>query len=674
MCGITAFLSHAGEASSNEQTNGQAQHVAAELENSLNIVAHRGPDARGRWFSDDYQVGLGHVRLSIIDLSPSGNQPFHDESNEIHAVINGELYDYERYRAQLASEFKFAGKSDCEIVIALYKHYGLSFMSHLRGEFAFVIWDANRQLLLAARDRYGIKSLYYTVIQGKLLVATEIKSFMAFGLQPEWCVRTLRDQSWRVESRTFFKGVHRVLPGHYLMCRPNEREEQMPYWDLEYPDKFSHEIRSEEEMVQGVRERLLEAVRLRLKADVPVAIYLSGGIDSSSVAGMVADLMKKGTKLGSESNSVPSNMKCFTVQFDADSGADESEIAQRTAEWLGVDIHFVKMDEEALVSRLEDAVWHSEIPLPDLNGMGRLALAEAVHSQGFKVVITGEGSDEHFAGYRVFRADSLSEPDHSWPALHIPDTDREEALDTAIEQVTNGIFGDHSPTVPTATRRMLNHSHVISSIARVGSMPFSDWTKSYSDDIPETSLIAGFDGRVRENISNRWHPLHTAQYLWTKSFMPHFILRYNGDNIDMVNQVESRCPFLDHHLTEYVNKVPPSLKMKYSAKDKAFREKYILREAVRPYVTDEIYNIRKKPYLGPRRFWPGGPLHRKMKYLVTKENVERLGFVDWNATERALEEAFNKQEPLALRRTITVAQFVVLGQRFGVKSAGAQSS
>jgi asparagine synthase (glutamine-hydrolysing) len=155
-------------------------------------------------------TGLGHVRLSIIDLSPSGNQPFHDEQGRIHAVVNGELYDYERYKAQLSDEFKFVGNSDSEIVIALYKHYGLSFISHLRGEFAFVLWDENRQQLIAARDRYGIKSLYYTVHENKLLVATEIKSFLAFGLQPEWCVRTLRDQSWRVASSTFFQGVYKV--------------------------------------------------------------------------------------------------------------------------------------------------------------------------------------------------------------------------------------------------------------------------------------------------------------------------------------------------------------------------------------------------------------------------------------------------------------------------------
>jgi asparagine synthase (glutamine-hydrolysing) len=152
--------------------------------------------------------------------------------------------------------------------------------------------------------------------------------------------------------------------------------------------------------------------------------------------------------------------------------------------------------------------------------------------------------------------------------------------------------------------------------------------------------------------------------------MPHFILRYNGDNIDMVNQVESRCPFLDHHLTEYVNNVPPSLKLKYLPEEKSFREKYILREAVKPYVTDEIYNISKKAYMGPRKFWPDGPLHRKIKQLVTKENVESLGFVDWNATQEAVEKAFTKQDPMALRRTITVAQFIVLGKRFGVKPAG----
>jgi asparagine synthase (glutamine-hydrolysing) len=154
--------------------------------------------------------GLGQVRLSIIDLSPEGNQPFHDQVDDIHAVVNGELYDFEKYRAELSQVYSFKGHSDCEIVLALYKHYGLAFMYHLRGEFALVIYDAKRKLLVSVRDRYGIKSLYYTVYNGRLLIATEMKSFLAYGWKPEWDVQSLRENSWRCRSRTIFKGVRKA--------------------------------------------------------------------------------------------------------------------------------------------------------------------------------------------------------------------------------------------------------------------------------------------------------------------------------------------------------------------------------------------------------------------------------------------------------------------------------
>lgn len=163
-------------------------------------------------------VGLGHVRLSIIDLSPSGNQPFNDSQEDIHAVVNGELYDYEKYRAKFANEYNFQGTSDCEIVIAMYRHYGISFLSHLRGEFALVLWDAKRRLFFAARDRYGIKSLYYTIINGRLLVATEMKSFLPFGWNPEWSVQSLRDKTWHYASNTLFKNVYTVRIFSSIAC------------------------------------------------------------------------------------------------------------------------------------------------------------------------------------------------------------------------------------------------------------------------------------------------------------------------------------------------------------------------------------------------------------------------------------------------------------------------
>lgn len=223
MCGITAFL--AVQETPDPAVKSRKESLQSAIDSSLDVVEHRGPDARGQWISEDCSVGelrgqhcmhfltgigLGHVRLSIVDLSPEGDQPFHNSRGDVHAVVNGELYGHEKYRAALAEEYDFKGHSDCEIVIALYQHYGLSFLSHLRGEFALILWDASRQLFFAARDRYGIKSLYYTIVDGRLLVATEMKSFPAFGWQPEWSVRSLRESTWYNDSKTFFKKVFKV--------------------------------------------------------------------------------------------------------------------------------------------------------------------------------------------------------------------------------------------------------------------------------------------------------------------------------------------------------------------------------------------------------------------------------------------------------------------------------
>lgn len=284
-------------------------------------------------------------------------------------------------------------------------------------------------------------------------------------------------------------------------------------------------------------------------------------------------------------------------------------------------------------------------------------------------LLIGEGSDEHFGGYPIFQVDSLTEADHAWPALMMSDPDREEALSAAKANSMYRIFGGDSSNVPAAAKRMLSNTDVMSTFAQIGSLPFAGWTSTGKGFGPETALIQGFDGRVRDAMAERWHPLHTAQYLFTKLSLPYFILRYMGDNIDMVHQVESRCPFLDHHVTEYVNKLPPSLKMRYNPTDKTFREKYILREAVKPYVTDEVYNMGKKPFFGPSKFRPDGPVCRKIKELVTKKNVDALGFLDWAVAENAVKRGFEQQDAASLRIAVAVAQFVVLGQRFRVKTA-----
>ncbi|KAL3446070.1 nucleophile aminohydrolase [Aspergillus insuetus] len=670
MCGITSFLSVGQSACPYD-----GEELVKEIDESLEIIRHRGPDASGKWISHDNRVGLGHVRLSIVDLSPDGNQPFVDTENGIYTVVNGELYDHERYRSELSAEYTFRGHSDCEIVLALYKHYGLDFLSHLRGEFALVLWDAKREVYVATRDRYGIKSLYYTVSSGRLLVATEMKQFLAYGWEAEWDVRSVVEEGLVFDERTVFEGVRKILPGQYLVSRNYGEIRTKKYWDMHYPAKFTKEIRTEEEMIEGVRQRLLDAVRVRLRADVPVGIYLSGGIDSSAIAGMVVHLVKEeGAKLGDSESQDLSRIQCFTVQFDKDSGMDESDVAQRTAEFLGVKFNPVHVTEDILAERLEKAVWYSEAFMSDINGAGKLAMAEVAHNAGFKVVITGEGSDEHFAGYSFFQNEALLEEDPSWTPVDYDKTKFEEAKDKAGTNHVAGVKWSLPPTLPSTTRT-LNNTSIAGILHGMIPLPFATWAlDKYRGTDSQTLFADSLDGEVRHAIANRWHPLHSAEYIWTKTAFQISLLRYLGDNIDMAHQIESRPAFLDHNLTEYVNGLPPSLKMKYNYDSGTFTEKYILREAVKPFVTEEIYTRKKQMYAAPMRYAVDGPMHRKLKELVTKENVEALGFIDWGKTQGVVETAIVDGDPFAFRAAVSAAQWVVLSKRFGVKKATAENT
>ncbi|OJK02096.1 hypothetical protein ASPACDRAFT_50819 [Aspergillus aculeatus ATCC 16872] len=632
MCGLTAFLGLNGVVR-DESTTVSSHRLACQINDSLDLVKHRGPDARGQWISPDTRVGFGHVRLSIIDLSPAGNQPFHSKDDTIQAVVNGELYDHERIRSELANEYEFVSKSDCEIVIALYHRYGLSFVSHLRGEFALVLWDAKHNRFIAARDRYGIKSLYYTIIGGRLHVATEMKSFLPFGWVPEWDIANLKGVGWMYGANMYFKGVHRIEPGQMLVSDNFQPFELQTYWDLEYPDKRLVYAGTEAEAVARVRELLLDSVRLRLRADVGVGVFLSGGLDSSAVAGMTAHLMKQGTRLGNETTGDTSRLSCFTVQFEKESGIDES-----------VDFHAVLLDEETIASRLEDTIWYTETPLPDVDGMGRLAVAEAAHNAGKRVVLTGEGSDEHFAGYSDLMWSYLSEPDHAWPAsLLAVNGSREEMEATVNQRMAQAVA---KVTAKSGTTHSLSHTSIF-------------------------TALACFREKTINDMEQKWHSLNSSQYQWTKSMLANGILRYIGDNIDMVFQVETRPPFLDHHLTEYVNTIPPSLKIRYDPERKIFREKHVLREAMRPFITEEVSNRVKQPYLGPTKYKENGPVYHTLKRLLTETNVQNLGFVDWSKVQHTFTRAFCDDDPNAFRSILFVAQLVVLAQRFGVKPASA---
>ncbi|KAI3401819.1 hypothetical protein diail_8197 [Diaporthe ilicicola] len=673
MCGISVAIALHGTTLG----DGGSQDITTQLNASLDRIAHRGPDSRGVWINDDRSVALGHCRLAINDLSPDGHQPIHSSNGYIHAVVNGEIYDYDRIRANLSREFNYAfrGKCDSELVIALYETHGMSFLSKLRGEFALCLYDSSKQYFVAARDRYGIKPLFWTVDGNRLLMSAEAKGFLPLGWKPEWDVKSIQEAGWNHDQRTLFKNVYKVRPGHYLAVHlPFGCPEPRQYWEINYRDKREVDTRNEHEMVSGVRDRLLESIRLRLRADVPVGVYLSGGIDSSAIAGMVNHLVKEqGEKLGIQG--ATERISCFSIAFDEESGFDESTIASRTAEWLGVKHIKKHMDEEGLAERFEDATYHCEHHNHDLNFVGKYTLSEVPRENDCKVVLTGEGADEQFAGYPLYYPDFLREPDPAWPGGQSPAEDQRQRLcdefDKQIADSYSSIGADASNRGPSLPLRQLNNITTPASMAAFQLPPefFARWTRCYAPTTPLDTIASNVDGRVLDLVQKSWHPLHSALYVWTKGHLANNFLSCLGDRTEMAHSIEARPPFLDHELAGYVNNLPPSVKLRWNHDTKTLTEKWVLREAVKPFVTDEIYKRSKHPYTAPVSWPTGGPLHRLFEGLVTEPNVEELGFLDWENVKGLVDMAFIEKDVAAFRQTLIIAEWIVISQRFAIEKA-----
>ncbi|KAI4153206.1 MAG: hypothetical protein L6R39_001637 [Caloplaca ligustica] len=677
--------------------------LTTQLRASINIINHRGPDESGLWISPDASIGLGHCRLSINDLSPSGSQPLTSDDGQIHAVVNGEIYDYDRLRDLCATEYgyKFNGESDSQLVVALYKIYGApAFLEHLRGEFAFVLYDSREgsKKVIAGRDRFGIKPLVWTVVGSRLLMAAEAKAFLPMGWEPEWDVGAIVDGGWMMDDRTLFKGVRKILPGHWMEVTEARGVQTRKYWDAEYEDKSKVETRTIDDMVLGVRERLVESIRLRLRADVPVGVYLSGGIDSSAVAGIVTQLARENhVKIGNQAPST--RVACFSVRFPEDSGYNESSVAERTADWLGVEVIKRDVDEASLARDFADTAYHCEHHHFDLNCVAKFALSTLPREHGVKVVLTGEGADEHFAGYSYFTPDFLREPDLSQPDSPLTsNSELRESMYSAVDGEIKALFRNigatqHEDLPDSEALADANGSVMPATLVlwHPTTQLFAPWVRELEEydglDCRDT-VMASLAPEARAKMRSLWHPMHSAQYMWNKSSLANVLLSCLGDRTEMAHSVEARTPFLDHHLTEYVNKLPPSVKLAYSPVQneeqseqgplwknagsalQSLKEKWILREAVRPYITDELYKRRKNPFLAPTRWPQGGALHRLFQGLLTREAVEALGFLDYAVVEEALERAYSlKGDTEAFRLLVYVGAWVTLRERFGVKKA-----
>ena len=549
------------------------------------IQYHRGPDGFG-WQAMD-GVGFSHARLSIIDLDEErGRQPFVSADKRLMMTKNGELYDYQRIRANLSAEgARFLTKSDSEIVMHLYPKHGLDgTLPHLRGEFAFALFDRDEDTVHLVRDRFGIKPLYWTEIDGGLVFGSELKVLFAHpDVKREFDSAGLYHQLMQtmVPGTTAFAGVHQIKPGHALTIRRRNGKleiEDRRYWDMPFPEESARgEPADEQEYIEGVRERLIEAVQLRMEADVPVGCYLSGGIDSCSIVGMAAA-------------STQGSVRAYTIGFD-NAEYDETAIAREMAEAVNAEHDVMLLEADHLYDHFEETLWHTERTIYNTLGVAKLLMSRHVNETGYKVVMTGEGSDELFGGYPAFRRDMfLHGLDHLAPEER---AEWEVMLAESNKLFRGAMLAEETLDDPALTARVgFTPSCLqpwLASGERVPGLLQADHRAALDGYKPGAAIAETLDA---DSLAGR-HPLDKAQYVWIKTMLEGQILTWGGDRVDMANAMEARPPFLDHHLAEYAAQLPPSMRIHGRT------EKYVLREAMKGLLPETLYKREKFAFMAP---------------------------------------------------------------------------
>lgn len=605
-------------------------------------------------------AGLGYVQLSIAG---DVGQPLSDQENDIHVVLDGELYDLKRTRSELeAKGHQFQTESSSEMVLCLYQEYGLSFLDHMRGEFAVCIWDAKKSRFILARDRFGTKPLYYTIVKGALLVASEIKAFLSLGWQPEWDVDSLMNNGVMFDCRTAFKGVNKLPPAHYMVASSAASIQIRPFWCQKYANKFVKDTRTVESMIQGVQDRLVDAVKQQLEADVAaVGIYLDDNVNTSCIAGIVNQIKK-------EANS-KEKIKAFSLAIVDDNELNGNMVVKRTAEFCSADLEVLQVSEKDLLDNFEESVWHVEQPHLDLRGVGKFMLSKSVRDQGYKALLTGEGADEHFAGHPYFLKDYLREADDTLPDgfVTLSEEERAEMLQK-MNTENNNLLGRKN-----ATDSMLNDStapaFLEASFTLTRSFYSEAATNKYRHRDPALTVAEALNGISRNNANSKWHPLHTAMSVQCTTLLPNHVLSSFSDRSTMAHSVEARFPFLDHQLCDYANSLPPSVKIK-AEKDGKLIDKWILREAMKPYVTTEVYQGSSNPQCYYSALLAEDTTFIKLleKHL-TREKVERLGWVSYHTVKAAKESYPITKSRKTYQDLLVIMSYVVLSEQFNVATA-----
>jgi len=595
MCGIAGFFNF----------NLDTKDKANTLRRMLTRIKHRGPDESGIYVSKS--AGLGSVRLSIIDLA-TGTMPLPNANNSLWIVFNGEIFNHIELREELlAKNHTFKTQSDTEVIVHLYEEYGPEFLNKLNGQFAIAIWDKTKQELFLARDRVGIRPLFYTTIGNTFVFASEIKSFLEFPeFHPKISEKTLSEYFtfWTsLSADTIFEGVSELPPGSYMTINARSKSIKT-YWTLPITKPNAYEFNTAKEAAETFETIFTDAVKLRLRADVPVAAYLSGGLDSSITTAFIKKIS-------------PNNLRTFSIGF-TEKDFDESSYQNIARDYFETQHSSVTCSPKDISDSFKAVVWHAEAPLLRTAPTPMNLLAKSVRDQNIKVVITGEGADELFGGYNIFKETKIK---HFWakdpqskyrPLLlkklypYIPQ------ISKANNNILKLFFGYKLSETSSPI-----YSHLLrwNNTSRINNYLSKDYKIAISNYHP----ISKIEDQLKDQL-NGYDYLTKAQWIEINFFMSKYLLSSQGDRMGMANSIEGRYPFLDHRVIEFCMKLNPDLKLK------GLNEKYLLKYMMKDRIPDAILNRSKQAYRAPIRsafFSEDMPAY--LSSMLSEENIASYG-------------------------------------------------
>lgn len=596
MCGIAGFVS--------------PQDDPAALRRMTDVIAHRGPDDSGCLI--DGSVHLGHLRLSIVDLSPLGHQPMANEDGTVHIIFNGEIFNHADLRPELErAGHRYRSRSDTETMIHAWEEYGPACVERFRGMFAFALWDRTRRVLFCARDRLGIKPFYYYFDGAVFVFASEIKALLEHPAVPcalnEDALAEYLSLGFNTGEQTLFRGIHVLLPGHRLELRPGAAPVISRYWDV--PQPAAGEPRSDEDWIAECRRRLEETVRMRLMSDVPLGAFLSGGVDSSAITALMTRM-------------VSGRVKTYSVGY-REAAYSELGYASQVADALGTEHREVVIGPEDFFGALPSLIWHEDKPICWPSSVS-LYFVSKLAAEEVTVVLTGEGSDEIFAGYHRY-AHYLTNQRimRGWGLVPEP----------ARRGVRQFIAG--SSLLRADLRRKLQHT-VIGRENTVEAVYLDGFYSAFAAEDRERMFSGAAAGDAASGFLRHWNAragastLSRLLYADQKTYLVELLMKQ--DRMSMATSIESRVPLLDHPLVEFAARVPDHLKLRGGT------GKYIFKKAVEDLLPPEIVHRTKMGFPTPLRNWTSERLaHGSLRAELTARGGLLREYIDSAALERLLD-------------------------------------